>query len=74
MVGERDRRPSFDIFVVCSTLIVGGGRPRETKSIFRAWCNRIFCVPVFFRDELRRVSPIFHPFVSDINQGKKEAR
>ena len=31
MVGERDRRPSFDIFVVCSTSIVGGGRPRETK-------------------------------------------
>ena len=25
MVRERDRRPSFDIFVVCSTLVLSGG-------------------------------------------------
>ena len=31
---ERDRRPSFDIFVVCRTLIVGGELRHGAKSIF----------------------------------------
>ena len=46
MVGERDRKPNFDIFVVCSTLIVGVGGV-EQKVFFRASCNCIFCVPGF---------------------------
>ena len=51
MVGERDRRPSFDIFVVCSTLNVGGGWWRGSKYLFRSSCNCIFCGPGLFKDE-----------------------
>ena len=31
---ERDGRPSFDIFVVCRTLIVGGELWHGAKSLF----------------------------------------
>ena len=51
-MGRRDRRPIFDIFVICSTLIVGGGGGVEQKVFFRTSGNRIFCVPGFtFKDE-----------------------
>ena len=73
-MGRRNRRPIFDIFVICSNLIVGGGGGVEQEVFFRASSNHIFCVPSFtFKDEWRRVSPRFH-LVSDINQGNKEAR
>ena len=39
LVRERDRRPSFDIFVVCMTLILSGG-----------WCHGI---SFFFSDIIR---------------------
>ena len=34
MVRERDRSPSFDIFVVCSTLILSGGWWQRISSFF----------------------------------------
>ena len=34
MVRERDRRPSFDIFVVCSTLVLSGGWWHGIASFF----------------------------------------
>ena len=34
MVRERDRRPSFDIFVLCSTLILSGGWWHRISSFF----------------------------------------
>ena len=47
MVGERDRRPSFDIFVVCSTLNVGGGWWRGSKYLLGPVVISSFVVQVY---------------------------
>ena len=73
--GERNRRPSFVIFVVWSDLIVG-------RWLVVVWSRRFCLEPVevasflflvLFKDGGCRVSPRSHLFVSDINQGNAEA-
>ena len=73
--GERNRRPSFVIFVVWSDLIVG-------RWLVVVWSRRFCLEPVevasflflvLFKDWGCRVSPRSHLFVSDINQGNEEA-
>ena len=74
IIRERDRRPSFDIFVVCSTLIAGGGQWHGGKSSFRASCNRIFRVPGFIKGWVTQGESKIPSFFSDINRGIEEAK
>ena len=70
-----ERKPNFVTFLVWSVLIVGG-------SIVAAW-SRISCLGraeitsfvflVLFKDGWPTVSTRIHLFVSDVNQGNKEA-
>ena len=70
----RETRPDFVIFVVSSALIVG-------KWVVVAWSRKSwvelaeiisFVFQVLFKDGGCRVSPRFHLFVFNINQGKEE--
>ena len=36
-MGRRNRRPIFDIFVICSNLIVGGGGGMEQEVFFKSF-------------------------------------
>ena len=60
--GETEK-PYFVIFVVWSSLIVGGW-------VVVAWTRECCLGPA---DGERRVSPRFHLYVSDVNQGSPEA-
>ena len=72
--GAIDIRPNFVIFVVWSALIVG-------KWVVVAWSRKSyvelaeiisFVFLVLFKDGGCKVSPRFHLFVFNINQGKEE--
>ena len=74
--GGRNRRPNFVIFVVWYTLIVGGwvfgggvGGVEQLKLGQAEIAS--FVSLVLFKNAGRKVSPRFHLFVSDVNQGNK---
>ena len=72
--GETEK-PYFVIFVVWSYLIVGGWVvvPWTRKCCLGPADIASFLFLLLFKDGERRVSPRFHPFVSDVNQGNPEA-
>ena len=74
LVGRRDRKSNFVIFVVWNALIVVGW-------VLVVWSRKSYLGPaeiiffvflVLFKDGGRRVSPRFHLLVSDVNQKSKE--
>ena len=74
--GRRNRRPNFVIFVVRYTLIIGGwvfcgglGGVEQVKLGQAEIAS--FVSLVLFKNAGRKVSPRFHLFVSDVNQGNK---
>ena len=71
----KGRRPKIFIFVVWSVLIAD-------KWVMVTWCRKFSLGPseiasfvclVLLRDEVRRMSPIFHLFVSHVNHWNEEA-
>ena len=73
----RKKRPNFVIFVVWYTLFVGR---LVLVGVLVAWSRKSCLGPaeivsfvslVLFKNAGRKVSPRFHLFVSDVNQGNK---
>ena len=73
----RNRSPNFLIFVAWYTLIVGGWLlVGMLVALIRKSCLgpaeiASFASLVLFKNTGRKVSPRFHLFVSDVNQGNK---
>ena len=69
--GGRNRTPNFVIFVVWSTLIVGGWRlwwHGAENLVYKLAETASFVFLVLLKNGGRKVSPRFQLFVSDVNQ------
>ena len=69
----RHRMTNFVIFVVWNAAFVGGWVVVSwSKGFIQSRQKSRSCVPGFIKVGGRRVSPRFHRFISDINQGNEE--